>query len=205
MRTLPLPAAARVAGETEHGIRQLRHIHRGLGSLGVRNGRFVELELGEVAVFSLVGHFAKHSRTVHQSVAAALAWVPILNTIFLGTDRPNEIHFAVELTAADGTRSYVHAVGPLELGNVVTLIENAAALLITNLSRLATEVQMGWEIAHSGVEAARADLEKDLEGKPPEYRQAQLAMFDVVAARVDPPKEPKPSRRGYTFEAEPVP
>jgi hypothetical protein len=86
------------------------------------------------------------------------------------------------------------------------MIKDAVSVSILNLSRIAADVQAGWIIAHLGADAARADLEKTLEGASAEQRAEQLAMFDAVAARVEPPKTPrKPSAKAYTFDAQPVP
>ena len=202
MRTITLSTAAKITGETEQSLRHLRHVHPGLKRLGTNVGRTVELELGEVAVFGLVSEFTRRSRTIHQAVEAAFAWMPQLNAVFLGSDRPAENHYAIEVHHPNGTKSNILAVGDGELGLAAQMARDAASISIVSLSRLATEIQTGWIIANLGLDEARRELDRAMEGQPAELREAQLAMLDAIAARL---QLPPPATRGHYIAGEPPP
>jgi hypothetical protein len=201
MRKVSQAIAARIVGSTEAAMKTLRHVHPALRKLGDREGREVRLDLAEVAIFGLVNEFIRNSLTTHQAVEKALRWRPALDAVFLGAS--DESHYAVEVRMPDGSKHHVLAVGQADLAVHFAAMPHTEAVYVVNLSRLAAKIQTGWLAAHLGPAAARADLEANLRDATPEMRQAQLALFDGLVARMKLPAVP--DVQAAYLHAEPVP
>ncbi len=194
---IPLGTSALLCGESPGTIRAI--VSEYMRNIGVREGKERRVNLWETAALRTVTEFTSSTITLKQAAQRVSGLLPFLRQIVegkLGGEKKGYV-YAVECWGLIGgvhKREGYIVEGQQALGLCCAEATSLGwpNLRVLNLSHVLAEVGHGWSIAVNGLELARALLEDTIQGRAEGEQELARAIFNEMAARLDPLGDRRP-------------